>query len=72
MKCTELLESGAGELEIQTFLVDSGLLPVTAHIHRTPRDLAKELAFLSGLTLISLLKQLMIERLSSCGSQRQR
>lgn len=71
MKYTELLESGASESEIQAFLVDSELVPVTIRIPRSLRDSAKEAASLSGLTFTSLVKQCMIERLSSRGSGKQ-
>lgn len=71
MKYTELLESGASESEIQAFLVDSELVPVTIRIPRSLRDSAKEAASLSGLTFTSFVKQCMIERLSSRGSRKQ-
>ena len=71
MKYTELLESGASKSEIQASLVDSELVPVTIRIPRNLRDSAREAASLPGFTFTSLVKQCMIERLSSRGSRRQ-
>ena len=62
---SELLESGATTSEIQAFLVDSELVPVTIRIPRSLRDSAKEAASLSGLTFTSFVKQSMIEKLSA-------
>jgi predicted DNA binding CopG/RHH family protein len=68
MKYSELVDSGATPSEIQTFLVDSELVPVTIRIPRTLRDSAKEAAALSGLTFTSLVKMCLIEKLSEGNS----
>ena len=49
MKYAELIDSGASPTEIQSYLVDSELVPVTIRIPRNLRDSAKEAASLSGL-----------------------
>lgn len=64
MKYSELVDSGATPSEIQAFLVDSELVPVTIRIPRTLRDSAKEAASLSGLTFTALVKMCLIEKLS--------
>lgn len=64
MKYTELLRSGASPTEIQSYLVESELVPVTIRIPKNLRDSAKEAASLSGLTFTSFIKRLMIEELS--------
>ena len=48
MKYVELIDSGASPTEIQSYLVDSELVPVTIRIPRTLRDSAKEAASLRG------------------------
>ena len=50
--------------EIQSYLVDSELVPVTIRISRTLRDSAKEAASLRGVNFTSFIKGLMIEELS--------
>ena len=67
MKYAELLDSGASPTEIQSYLVDSELVPVTIRIPKNLRDSAKEAASLSGLTFPSFIKRLMIEELSRRG-----
>ena len=64
MKYSELIDSGASPMEIQTFLVDSELVPVTIRIPKNLRDSAKEAAALSGMNFTSFVKRLMIEELS--------
>ena len=64
MKYSELIDSGASPTEIQSFLVDSKLVPVTIRIPKNLRDSAKEAASLSGMTFTSFVKRLMIEELS--------
>ena len=64
MKYSELIDSGASPTEIQSFLVDSELVPVTIWIPKNLRDSAKEAASLSGMTFTSFVKRLMIEELS--------
>lgn len=64
MKYAELINSGASPTEIQSYLVDSELVPVTIRIPKNLRDSAKEAASLSGLTFTSFIKRLMIEELS--------
>lgn len=64
MKYAELINSGASPTEIQSFLVDSELVPVTIRIPKNLRDSAKEAASLSGMTFTSFIKRLMIEELS--------
>jgi predicted DNA binding CopG/RHH family protein len=64
MKYAELLDSGASPTEIQSYLVESELVPVTIRIPKNLRDSAKEAASLSGMTFTSFIKRLMIEELS--------
>ncbi|MBR2683891.1 MAG: hypothetical protein IKE22_11580 [Atopobiaceae bacterium] len=64
MKYAELITSDASPTEIQSYLVDSELVPVTIRIPRNLRDSAKEAAALSGMTFTSFVKRLMIEELS--------
>ena len=64
MKYSELIDSGASPTEIQSFLADSELVPVTIRIPKNLRDSAKEAASLSGMTFTSFVKRLMIEELS--------
>lgn len=64
MKYSELIDSGASPTEIQSFLVDSELVPVTIRIPKNLRDSAKEASSLSGMTFTSFVKRLMIEELS--------
>lgn len=68
MKYSELIDSGATSTEIQTFLVDSDNVSVTMRMPKNLRDSAKEAAALSGMSLASYIKNLLIERLSK-GSQ---
>lgn len=62
-----LLDSGATPTEIQAYLVDSELVPVTIRIPRTLRDSAKEAAALSGLTFTALVKMCLIEDVVKAG-----
>lgn len=64
MKYSDLVETGASPTEIQSFLVDSELVPVTIRIPKNLRDSAKEAAALSGMNFTSFVKRLMIEELS--------
>ncbi|MEE1209370.1 MAG: hypothetical protein U0K60_04960 [Parafannyhessea umbonata] len=64
MKYAELINSGASPTEIQSYLVDSELVPVTIRIPKNLRDSAKEAAALSGMNFTSFVKRLMIEELS--------
>ena len=64
MKYAELINSGASPTEIQSYLVDSELVPVTIRIPKNLRDSAKEAAALSGMNFTSFIKRLMIEELS--------
>jgi predicted DNA binding CopG/RHH family protein len=64
MKYAELVNSGASPTEIQSYLVDSELVPVTIRIPKNLRDSAKEAAALSGMNFTSFVKRLMIEELS--------
>lgn len=64
MKYAELIDSGASPTEIQSYLVDSELVPVTIRIPKNLRDSAKEAAALSGMNFTSFVKRLMIEELS--------
>ena len=64
MKYAELIDSGASPTEIQSYLVDSELVPVTIRIPKNLRDSAKEAAALSGMNFTSFIKRLMIEELS--------
>ena len=67
MKYSDLVETGASPTEIQSFLVDSELVPVTIRIPKNLRDSAKEAAALSGMSFTSFVKRLMIEELSRRG-----
>lgn len=64
MQYSELVESGASQTEIQTFLVDAELVPVTIRIPKTLRDSAKEAAALKGMNFTSFVKMCLIEKLS--------
>ena len=64
MKYAELVNSGASPTEIQSYLVDAELVPVTIRIPKNLRDSAKEAAALSGMNFTSFVKRLMIEELS--------
>ena len=64
MKYAELIDSGASPTEIQSYLVDSELVPVTIRIPKILRDSAKEAAALSGMNFTSFVKRLMMEELS--------
>lgn len=64
MKYAELINSGASPTEIQSYLVDSELVPVTIRIPKNLRDSAKEAAALSGMNFTSFVKRLMFEELS--------
>ena len=64
MKYAELIDSGASPTEIQSYLVDSELVPVTIRIPKILRDSAKEAAALSGMNFTSFVKRLMIKELS--------
>ena len=64
MKYAELINSGASPTVIQSYLVDSELVPVTIRIPKNLRDSAKEAAALSGMNFTSFVKRLMIEELS--------
>ena len=67
MRYTELVTSGAQTPEIQSYLVGSESETVTMRLLRNMRDVAKEYAALNGLTLTSLVKQCLIERLTRRG-----
>lgn len=64
MKYSELLDSGATSTEIQAYLVESELVPVTIRMLRSLRDSAKEAASLAGMNFTAFVKNCMIEKLS--------
>ena len=64
MKYTELVNCGATQTEIQAFLVEGEIVPITLRIPKTLRDSAKEAAALSGVNFTSYVKMCLIEKLS--------
>lgn len=67
MKYSELLDSGAAPGELQSYLVDGNVVPVSMRIPENLRDAAKEAAELSGMSFTSFVKMCLIERLSERG-----
>ena len=70
MKYRELVESGASTSEIQSFLTESELVTVTLRLPRNMRDSAKEYATLNGMNFTTLVKQCLIEKLTSSRDQK--
>lgn len=64
MKYSELLQNGATPTEIQAFLAEGEMSPVTMRIPSNLRDAAKEAATLSGMNFTSFVKLCIIEKLS--------
>ena len=67
MKYSELLDSGSATGELQSYLVDGNVVPVSMRIPENLRDAAKEAAELSGMSFTSFVKMCLIERLSERG-----
>lgn len=67
MKYSELIESEARGSEVQTFLVDGDVVPMTIRIPSNLRDSAKEAAALRGMSLSAFVRMCMIQELSKRG-----
>ena len=67
MKYSELIESEAKDSEVQTFLVDGDVVPMTIRIPCNLRDSAKEAASLRGMSLSAFVRMCMIQELSKRG-----
>lgn len=67
MKYSELIESEAKDSEVQTFLVDGDVVPMTIRIPSNLRDSAKEAASLRGMSLSAFVRMCMIQELSKRG-----
>ena len=67
MKYSELIESEARDSEVQTFLVDGDVVPMTIRIPSNLRDSAKEAAALRGMSLSAFVRMCMIQELSKRG-----
>lgn len=67
MKYSELIESEARDSEVQTFLVDGDVVPMTIRIPSNLRDSAKEAASLRGMSLSAFVRMCMIKELSKRG-----
>jgi predicted DNA binding CopG/RHH family protein len=64
MRHTDLLERGASESEIQSFLAEGSNVPVTIRIPSNPRDSAKEAASMTGMSYSAFVRMCIIEKLS--------
>ena len=64
MKYTDLVERGAKQTEIQTFLAEGETVPVTIRIPKNLRDSAKEAAALRGVSYSAFVRMCMIQELS--------
>ena len=67
MKYTEIIESDAKDTEVQAFLVDGQVVPMTIRIPSNLRDSAKEAAALRGMSLSAFVRSCMIQELSKRG-----
>ena len=67
MKYSKLIESEARDSEVQTFLVDGDVVPMTIRIPSNLRDSAKEAAALRGMSLSAFVRMCMIQELSKRG-----
>ena len=67
MKYSEIIESDAKDSEVQTFLVDGEVVPMTIRIPSNLRDSAKEAAALRGMSLSAFVRNCMIQELSKRG-----
>lgn len=67
MKYSELIESEAKDSEVQTFLVNGDVVPMTIRIPSNLRDSAKEAASLRGMSLSAFVRMCMIKELSKRG-----
>lgn len=70
MKYRELVESGASISEVRSFLTESELVTVTLRLPRNMRDSAKECATLNDMNFTTLVKQCLIEKLTSTRDQK--
>lgn len=64
MKYIDLIEGGAQQTEIQAFLAEGEMVPVTIRIPRNLRDSAKEFAALRGVSYSAFVRMCMIQELS--------
>ena len=67
MKYAELVQHGATQTEIQSYLAEGENVPVTMRIPSNLRDAAKEAATLNGMNFTSFVKLCIIEKLSKQG-----
>ncbi len=63
MKYVDLIEGGAQQTEIQAFLAEGEMVPVTIRIPKNLRDSAKEFAALRGVSY-AFVRMCMIQELS--------
>ena len=61
---SDLLERGASESEIQSFLAEGASVPVTIRIPSNLRDSAKEAASMTGMSYSAFVRMCIIEKLS--------
>ena len=64
MTYSDLLEKGAKETEVRTYLVGGDVVPVTIRIPENLRDSAKEAAALRGMSFSAFVRTCVIEELS--------
>ena len=64
MKYVDLIEGGARQTEIQAFLAEGEMVPVTIRIPKNLRDSAKESAALRGTSYSAFVRMCMIRELS--------
>jgi len=64
MSYAELLQKGASETELRTYLVDGDAVPVTMRIPENLRDSAKEAAALRGISFSAFVRTCMINELA--------
>ena len=67
MKYSQVIESDATESDVQAFLVDGDVVPMTIRIPANLRESAKEAATLRGMSLSAFVRMCMIQELSKRG-----
>lgn len=63
MTYSDLIESGAGETEMRSYLIGGGVVPVTMRIPANLRDSAKEAAALRGMSFSAFVRTCIIDEL---------
>lgn len=63
MAYSDLMEGGAGEMELRAYLVDGDAVPVTMRIPSNLRDSAKEAAALRGMSFSAFVRTCIINEL---------